>query len=102
MIYGIRPNPLGVKHKPFIKDERYVKAGKNRKRLAKNLKNREYFTVGYPVLEEEGGQLRYSIWEGNGGRTFEEATAYLDYRLKCFKAQVEFLEQTGHAPRAVR
>lgn len=99
-IFGIEPDSMGVKQKPFIKDERYVNMKGGKKRLAKNLKNREYYTVGYPVLAQRrrDGIPVYEIWHGNGGETYEQALAYLEYRMAVFEAQVVFFRKTQKLP----
>lgn len=94
-LYGVQPDYLAVRQKPFIKDYRYIslKGGK-RRRLAKHLKSREYYLVGYPRLTTVFGQPRYEIWTANGGKTFQEACLFLNYKLEMFRLQVEYYNET--------
>lgn len=97
-IHGVPPAADGVYKKPFIKDERYVKAKGGKKRLAKNQTNRGYYLVGFPQVRSYEGQLSYSVWQCNGGTTFEQAMAFLDYKIAVMKLEVEFFEKFGRLP----
>jgi hypothetical protein len=101
-LFGIKPDYLGAKIKPFIADERYVKTrgGKGR-RLAVHQNKRQFFRVGYPILNvhRTTKEAYYEIWEANGGETFEEAQDFLQYKLQCFLAAVIFYEKYGKAPK---
>lgn len=99
MLFGVKPAYDGAYKKPFIKDERYVKAKGGKKRLAKNLTNRGYYTVGYPELRcSIDGKLYYNIWQTNGGRTHAEALAYLEFQLAVFKLRLDFYNRFGKLP----
>lgn len=94
-LYGIEPDPMGGRQRPFITDERYVKAKGGKRRLAKNLKSREWYRVGYPRLTTRSGEPYYEVWETNGGKTFDEAYDYLAARMAIFEIQVKYYNEHG-------
>jgi len=101
-LFGIEPNYNSARIKPFIKDERYVKAqGGKRRRKAVHQQNRGFYRVGYPELRENRRtkELYYDIWETNGGRTFEQAVDFLDIKLAAFIAAMHYYKKYGEMPK---